>query len=100
MVRLIDFGPGVESPLHRTLSLDYGIVIEGEMEITLDSGESRILKPGDIAIQRATMHKWRNCLKDKSSRVAFILQDVKPFEVKGVKAKEELGALEGEYEKH
>ena len=56
---MIDFGPGLESPMHRAMSIDYGIVIEGELELTLDSGDSRITKRGDISVQRATAHKWR-----------------------------------------
>lgn len=46
--------------MHRTTSLDYGIVLEGEVELILDSGERRAMKAGDIAVQRATMHAWRN----------------------------------------
>ncbi|KAL5382177.1 hypothetical protein PMIN06_003833 [Paraphaeosphaeria minitans] len=49
VARLIDFAPGVESPLHRAMSLDYGIVVEGIFELTLDSGEKRIMYPGDIS---------------------------------------------------
>ncbi|RYP20628.1 hypothetical protein DL765_002699 [Monosporascus sp. GIB2] len=100
VVRLIDFAPGLESPMHRAMSLDYGVVIEGEFEITLDSGESRIMRPGDISVQRATFHKWRNCSKDKPGRMLFILLDVQPFSVNGVEIKEDLGDLASEYEKH
>ncbi|RYP80512.1 hypothetical protein DL770_006185 [Monosporascus sp. CRB-9-2] len=100
VVRLIDFAPGLDSPMHRAMSLDYGIVIEGEFEITLDSGESRIMRPGDISVQRATFHKWRNCSKDKPGRMLFILLDVEPFSVNGVEIKEDLGDLAPEYEKH
>ncbi|RBR22531.1 hypothetical protein FVER53590_25055 [Fusarium verticillioides] len=38
--------------MHRTLSIDYGVVIEGEMELVLDSGENRAMKRGDVAVQR------------------------------------------------
>lgn len=48
-MRLIDFGPGVESPIHRALSIDYGIVVEGAFELTLDSGEKRLMLPGDMS---------------------------------------------------
>ncbi|GLB08938.1 hypothetical protein AtubIFM57258_004847 [Aspergillus tubingensis] len=97
VVRLIDFAPGVESPMHRAVSLDYGIVIEGEVEITLDSGESKIMKPGDISVQRATMHKWRNVSDTKPARVVFILLDCLPYSVNGVQMTEDLGDLAGEY---
>lgn len=51
--------PGLLSPMHRTVSLDYGVVLEGEVELVLDSGETRVLKRGDVAIQRGTCHAWR-----------------------------------------
>ena len=56
MVRMIDSGPGLESPIRRAMSIDYGIVIEVEFELTLDSGESRVMKRGDVSVQRATVH--------------------------------------------
>jgi len=46
--------------MHRTVSLDYGIVLEGDVELVLDSGEKRAMKQGDVAIQRGTNHAWRN----------------------------------------
>ncbi|KAL4735875.1 hypothetical protein BDV11DRAFT_173415 [Aspergillus similis] len=58
--RIVDFAPNVRCAMHRTVSLDYGAVLEGEVELILDSGETRVLKRGDIAVQRATNHAWRN----------------------------------------
>lgn len=49
VARLIDFAPGVESPFHRAMSIDYGVVIEGTFELSLDSGEKKIMHPGDIS---------------------------------------------------
>ena len=46
--------------MHRTMSLDYGVVLQGEVELLLDSGEVRLLAAGDVAVQRGTMHAWRN----------------------------------------
>ncbi len=57
---LISMKPGVDSAMHRTMTLDTLVIIEGEVEITLDSGETRTLKVGDSIVQRATMHKWKN----------------------------------------
>ena len=57
---MINSGPGLESPIHRAMSIDCGMVIEVKLELTLDSGESRIMKHGDISVQRETAHKWRN----------------------------------------
>ncbi|OAG00262.1 uncharacterized protein CC84DRAFT_1102722 [Paraphaeosphaeria sporulosa] len=97
VARLIDFAPGVESPLHRAMSLDYGVVIEGTFKLTLDSGEKRIMYPGDISVNRGAMHKWRNCDEQRSGRMLFILLDVKPLIVGGKVLSEDLGDLAGEY---
>lgn len=51
VLRHVDIKPGFTSPMHRTVSLDYGIVLMGEVELILDSGEKKIMKAGDIAIQ-------------------------------------------------
>jgi len=99
VVRLIDFGPGLESPMHRAMSIDYGVVIEGEFEFILDSGESRIMRPGDISVQRATPHKWKNITGGgtKPGRMVFILLDCKDVVVKGEKMTEFLGDLQQDY---
>lgn len=46
--------------MHRTVSLDYGVVLKGEVELILDNGDTRLLKRGDIAVQRGTIHVWKN----------------------------------------
>ncbi|KAI9732763.1 MAG: hypothetical protein M1834_003701 [Cirrosporium novae-zelandiae] len=71
--RVVDMRPGALSPMHRTVSLDYGVVIEGEVEIVLDSGETRKLSRGDVVIQRGTMHAWRNLSPDKWARMLYVL---------------------------
>ncbi|KAI0486746.1 cupin domain protein [Xylaria cf. heliscus] len=71
--------PGGESPLHRTVSLDFVIVVEGELQLTLDSGEIRNLKSGDRIIQRGTTHKWTNISKDKWSRMIGIMAASQPI---------------------
>jgi mannose-6-phosphate isomerase-like protein (cupin superfamily) len=57
---IMSMKPGAESAMHRTMTLDTVVVTEGEVEVTLDSGEARTLKTGDSLVQRATMHKWKN----------------------------------------
>ena len=59
--------------MHRTQTVDYGIVIEGELTLIVDRGETTI-KAGDIIIQRGTNHAWAN-RTNKPCRVAFILID-------------------------
>lgn len=56
--------------MHRTVSLDYGVVLEGEVELVLDSGETRLLKRGDVAVQRGTNHAWRNVTPDAVDSVS------------------------------
>ena len=69
--------------MHRTVSLDYGVVLEGEIELTLDSGDSRVMKRGDISVQRGTEHKWRNMSRTEWGRMLFVSQEAKPVEVNG-----------------
>jgi len=59
--------------MHRTETLDYGIVLEGELTLIVDRGET-VIKAGDIIIQRGTNHAWAN-RSGKNCRVAFILID-------------------------
>ncbi|KAF3389465.1 hypothetical protein F1880_004437 [Penicillium rolfsii] len=83
--RIVDFGPHVESPMHRTVSLDYGVVLEGEVELILDSGEKRVLKRGDVAVQRATNHAWRNVTPDHGcARMLYVLTPSEPVQVEGL----------------
>lgn len=58
---------------HRTQSIDYGIVLDGEITLLVDEGETT-LYPGDICVQRGTNHGWVN-RGDKPCRIAFILLD-------------------------
>lgn len=76
-IRINEFRPGYlspegrQSPIHRTESIDYGVVLEGEIVLILDDSEVT-LRAGDIAIQRGTDHAWAN-RSDQVCRVAFIL---------------------------
>jgi quercetin dioxygenase-like cupin family protein len=95
VLRHVDFVPGETSAMHRTVSLDYGVVLEGELEAILDSGEKRILKRGDVCVQRGTMHAWRNTSDTEWARMLFVLQPCKPIEVAGQKYGEDLETLVG-----
>ena len=94
VLRVCNFAPGSTTAMHRTMSLDYGVVVEGEVELVLDSGEARLLKIGDIAVQRGTMHAWRTPSKSQWSRMVFILQDAKQLEVNGKKLTDDYGGIE------
>ena len=65
--------PGRHPLMHRTESIDYGIVIEGEMTLVLDDSAVD-LKPGSVVIQRGTNHAWAN-RSGEPCRMLFILVD-------------------------
>lgn len=58
--------------MHRTPTIDYGIILEGEITLELDDGENRQVMTGDIVVQNSTRHAWRNH-SDKPCKVAFIM---------------------------
>lgn len=74
---VIDFPPGNQPQMHRTETVDYVIVIEGEIEMDLDASTVK-LKAGDIMIQRGTNHAWAN-RSGRRARVAFVLVDAEPL---------------------
>jgi mannose-6-phosphate isomerase-like protein (cupin superfamily) len=59
--------------MHRTETIDYGIVLEGEITLIMDEGET-VVRAGDIVIQRGTNHGWAN-RGNVPCRIAFILID-------------------------
>lgn len=88
--RMVDFAPNNDPMMHRTQSLDYGVVLEGEVEMLLDSGEVHLMRKGDVAVQRGTMHAWRNPSQSEWARMMFVLLDCKPIEINGGSLKEAL----------
>ena len=65
--------PGRNPLMHRTESIDYGIVLEGEIVLLLDDSEV-VLGPGELVVQRGTIHAWTN-RTDNITRMLFILTD-------------------------
>jgi len=57
--RVVSYEPGVAGRVHRTDSIDYGVVISGEMDMELDDATVR-LRAGDVVVQRGTIHNWVN----------------------------------------
>ncbi|KAL8737329.1 MAG: hypothetical protein Q9181_001785 [Wetmoreana brouardii] len=82
-----------DAPLkwHRVMCLDTFYVIEGDMELSLDSGETRILHKGDSFVQRATMHTGRNVTPDEGvlKLLGSAVPCVVPVEVGVLKLEEE-----------
>jgi mannose-6-phosphate isomerase-like protein (cupin superfamily) len=68
LIRLCEMAPkplgigtdadGTPDGLHATPTVDYVVVLSGRLTLTLEDGTSRVLSPGDVAIQRGTPHAW------------------------------------------
>lgn len=89
--RIVDFAPGNDLFMHRTQSLDYGVVLEGRVEMVMDSGDVRVLQRGDVAVQRGTMHAWKNPSKTEWTRLLFVMQNSEPLLVGDAVLKEDFG---------
>lgn len=96
---MLDFSPGAHTPFHRGESLDYNIVVEGEFDLVLDSGEVTRMKRGDVNVQRATLHKWINVSGGgkEPGRLFNVLVDIKPLFVNGKAIKGSSEGYEGAY---
>ena len=75
--RVIEFSPGVAPRVHRTDSIDYAVVLSGEIDMELEKGTEVHLKAGDVLVQRGTVHNWINRGKAPCV-IAFVLVDAKP----------------------
>jgi mannose-6-phosphate isomerase-like protein (cupin superfamily) len=80
--RVVEFSPGVAARNHRTDSIDYAVVISGEIDMELDAGKSVHLRAGDVLVQRGTIHNWVNRGKVPCV-IAFSLIDAKPVTAGG-----------------
>ena len=79
--RVVEFEPGVGPRVHRTDSVDYAVIISGEIEMELDDAKVR-LRAGDCLVQRGTIHNWVNhgpapCV------IAFVLVAAEPATANG-----------------
>jgi hypothetical protein len=72
--RIIEFGPSNQVDMHITPTIDYALILKGEIDMDLDDGVSVHLNEGDVLIQRATIHNWANH-GTESCVIAFILID-------------------------
>jgi len=68
-----DRRPGEHPGMHRTPTVDYAIVLEGEIVAILDTGET-VMRAGDVLVQRGTNHAWAN-RSGRPAKVAFVLID-------------------------
>lgn len=58
--RVVEYAPGVSPRMHRTQTVDYAVVMAGEIFMVLDGGKEVHLKQGDVIVQRGTVHDWIN----------------------------------------
>jgi quercetin dioxygenase-like cupin family protein len=80
--RVVEFEPGNPQFLHRTASVDYAVVIAGEIDLELDDGATVHLEAGDVLVQRGTLHSFVN-RGTAPCRIAFALVSAEPVEVAG-----------------
>ena len=77
--RILELAPGVTPRNHRTNSIDYAVVMSGEVDMELDDRTVR-LKAGDVLVQRGTIHNWVN-RGTEPCVIAFVLIAAKPVTV-------------------
>ena len=68
--------------MHKTATVDYAIVLSGEIDMELDDGRVVHLEAGDVLVQRGTIHNWVN-RSNAPCVVAFVLIDARPVEHEG-----------------
>jgi quercetin dioxygenase-like cupin family protein len=74
---VMEFAPGIASEMHRTETIDYIVMLSGEIEMDMDDSTVK-LRAGDIMVQRGTNHAWAN-RSDQPCRIAFVLVDAEPL---------------------
>jgi quercetin dioxygenase-like cupin family protein len=74
---VMEFAPGIESEMHRTETIDYIAVLDGEIDMEMDDSTVK-LRAGDVMVQRGTNHAWVN-RGTVPARLAIVLLDAKPL---------------------
>jgi len=74
---VMEFAPGITSEMHRTETIDYIAVLDGEIDMEMDDS-TVTLRAGDVMVQRGTNHAWVN-RSDAPARLAIVLLDAKPL---------------------
>jgi quercetin dioxygenase-like cupin family protein len=75
---IAEYPPGNTGRRHRTETIDYIVVLSGEIDMELDKGETVHLKAGDVMVQRGTYHTWLN-RGTEPCRMVFVLVDANPL---------------------
>ncbi|KAK6971728.1 cupin-2 domain-containing protein [Favolaschia claudopus] len=69
---ITDIQPGGSAPMHRTQSIDYAVVLSGEIVLALDGGEEKTVKAGEFMVQRGVNHAWHN-RTEEVCRIACVM---------------------------
>jgi quercetin dioxygenase-like cupin family protein len=79
----MEIQPGGQPEMHNTETIDYVVVIAGQVHMEMDDGEEVVMDAGDVMVQRGTNHSWYN-RGDVPCRLAVVLIDAKSLD--GVRA--------------
>ena len=74
--RVLELPPGCPAHMHKTETVDYVIMLEGEVDMILDDGAEVHMNQGDMMVQRATYHGWTN-RSSRPCKIVFVLMDAK-----------------------
>ena len=81
-IRVTKYSPGVTARMHRTHSLDYVVIMKGEIDMELDDGVIVHLKEGDVCVQHGAIHNWINNGTEPCV-IAFTLLAADPVVING-----------------
>lgn len=76
--RIVRYAPGMSGRMHRTRTLDYGVLLGGSIVLELDDGVEVTLHAGDVLVQRGTIHNWIN-RGTEACTIAFVVVDALPI---------------------
>jgi quercetin dioxygenase-like cupin family protein len=82
LFRVVRYEAGLSGRMHRTQSLDYGVVLSGSIVLELDDGAAVTLAAGDVLVQRGVIHNWIN-RGDEACTIAFVLIASSPIPLDG-----------------
>jgi quercetin dioxygenase-like cupin family protein len=70
-IRIVEWAPGHAMFLHRTETMDYSIVLSGEIDVEFDSGLVVTMRQGDVIVMRGVTHNWKNKSTMRPSRPSY-----------------------------
>ncbi len=76
--RIVSYAGGSSGNLHRTDTVDHGVVLSGTIALELDDGVEVQLAAGNVLVQRGTIHRWTNRAKE-ACVIAFVVIDAAPI---------------------